>query len=315
MSLLPIVRALGGDLYAGGRRALVPGPGHSANDRSVSLLLSKGRLVVHSFGRSSWLEVMSALRERGFVDAQGRPGGGAETGWSAAADPQPVERIAAAGRLWSEAVPLTRQLAMTHVRRRRVRRAPPVSPALRHHGAVPSAVYRNLGRRRPALLAAVSGPDGAITAIEVTYLQPGGGRTEDLRTSRKIIGVLPPGSAVRLDAPGDTLLVGEGVFSSLSAGERFGLPAWALLSASKLRTWRPPPGVRRILIAADRGVEGERSARELRNRLQTLGLMASIAWPPVAADDWNEAAAGDEGGEGWEGCAERRDDPVAGAEP
>ena len=44
--LAAIVRALGGDLYAGGGRANVPGPGHSAADRSVSLMLSDGRSVL-----------------------------------------------------------------------------------------------------------------------------------------------------------------------------------------------------------------------------------------------------------------------------
>ena len=39
MSLKPIVQALGGDLYDRGLRANIPAPGHSAADRSVSLLL------------------------------------------------------------------------------------------------------------------------------------------------------------------------------------------------------------------------------------------------------------------------------------
>ncbi len=50
MSLRAIVRALGGELYDGGRRANIPAPGHSAGDRSVSLLLQGDRMVVHTFG-------------------------------------------------------------------------------------------------------------------------------------------------------------------------------------------------------------------------------------------------------------------------
>ena len=53
------------------------------------------------------------------------------------------------------------------------------------------------------------------------------------------------------------MLVGEGVFTTLSATERFGLPGWALLSTRNLRAWSPPEGVRSILIAADRGKDGE----------------------------------------------------------
>ena len=54
MTLHAIVRAVGGDLYQGGARANIPAPGHSRRDRSISLLLSQGRLVVHGFGGAGW---------------------------------------------------------------------------------------------------------------------------------------------------------------------------------------------------------------------------------------------------------------------
>ena len=57
MSLQTIVRTLGGDLYDRGRRANVPAPGHSCQDRSVSLLLQGDRVVVHTFGGADWREV------------------------------------------------------------------------------------------------------------------------------------------------------------------------------------------------------------------------------------------------------------------
>jgi hypothetical protein len=63
-----IVDALGGDLYDGNMRASVPGPNHSADDRSVSLLLQDGRVVVNTYGRSDWKEVLDDLRERGLID-------------------------------------------------------------------------------------------------------------------------------------------------------------------------------------------------------------------------------------------------------
>ena len=118
MSLLPIVRALGGTLYDRGTRATIPGPGHSTHDRSVSLLLSRGRLIVHSFGRSRWRDVLDALRAQGLVDAQGQLGSGAGEEWSQVPAPSAAVRAAIARRLWSEAAPLARQLSMVHVRRR-----------------------------------------------------------------------------------------------------------------------------------------------------------------------------------------------------
>ena len=46
MSLRQIVAILGGDLYQNGLRANVPAPGHGKADRSVSLLLDGGRVVI-----------------------------------------------------------------------------------------------------------------------------------------------------------------------------------------------------------------------------------------------------------------------------
>jgi hypothetical protein len=53
-----------------------------------------------------------------------------------------------------------------------------------------------------------------------------------------------------------------------------------------------------VLIAADRGADGERSARLLAARLAAGRLQAAIRWPPRPAGDWNEAAAPPRGGEG-----------------
>ena len=84
------------------------------------------------------------------------------------------------------------------------------------------------------------------------------------------------------------MLIGEGVFTTLSASEWFGLPAWALMSTRNLRVWSPPEGVRSVLIAADRGRDGEASAARLQGRLVQAGLAATIALPPAPFGDWNE---------------------------
>jgi hypothetical protein len=123
----------------------------------------------------------------------------------------------------------------------------------------------------------------------VTYLDRQGRRAEDLRLPRKTVGRLSGGSAVRLDLVGSEMLVAEGVITALSASERFGLPAWALLSTSNLRRWTPPAQVRRVLIAADRGTDGERSARVLAGRLSDFGVEIAVRWPPLPHGDWNDA--------------------------
>jgi hypothetical protein len=289
-SLAPLARALRGDCYAGGARALVPAPGHGAADRSVSLRLVDGRLLVHSFGSADWREVLDDLRAHGWIDAETRlRDGGAIAPGPARPEPTRVERVRVAQKLWAAGGPIAASSAAgRHCRRRSVDIALDVVGALRTCAATPLAVYRDRGPRLPALLAAVTGPNGALSAVEVTYLDAQGGRSRRARPPRKIVGVIPAGSAVRFTPVAEQMLVAEGVFTTLAAMARFGLPGWALLSTSNLRRWTPPPGVRRLLIAGDRGTDGERSAGRLRDAVQAAGVDAHVALPPPGAGDWRD---------------------------
>lgn len=294
-SLLPLARAFGGDVYAGGRRALLPAPGHSHADRSVSLWLQEGRIVVHSFGAGDWREVLDDLRARGWLDAENRllDGGGIASapGRDRAVEATRAERVAAAQRLWDGGGPLAAGgAAAMYLARRGVEAALADAGALRAHAAAPAAVYRGAGPYRPALLAAVRSDLGKITAVEITYLDAEGRRSASARPPRKVVGVLPAGCAVRLALVGEEMVVGEGVPTTLSAMRRFGLPGWALLSTSNLRRWSAPQGVRRVLIAGDRGADGERSAGLLCARLRNAGVATEVVLPPVGAGDWNDLA-------------------------
>jgi len=304
-SLKALARAFGGDCLAGGRQALIPAPGHSPHDRSVSLRLVDGRVVAHGFGACDWREVLDDLRARGWIDAENRllEGGVPVPDRGGAPDRTHTERIAAARRLWDQAGPVStdgpaavyaahRGLDLSEVRR----------DALREHAAVPASVYRERGPRGPALLAAVLDGAGALTAVEVTHLDALGRRSASARVSRKVIGVLPAGCAVRLSDAGPALVVGEGVFTTLSAIRRFAVPGWALLSTGNLRRWTPPEGVRHVVIAGDRGIDGERSARTLQSVLSQLGVFAELAFPPPGYGDWNDLDQ-EKAKEGWDGAS------------
>ncbi|MDP3406324.1 MAG: toprim domain-containing protein [Brevundimonas sp.] len=293
MTLHAIVAALGGDLYHGGRRANVPAPGHSAGDRSVSLLVSGDRLVIHSFGAADWRAVRDHLAELRLIDVEGRITGGGRSGPSSSMiRPDRATRVATARRLWDGAGPLAPgSLSHRHLVGRSVSLDPVGIEALRHHPDAPVSVFRAAGPTRPALVARISDAGGRLTAVELVYLDPNGRRADRLRVARKTVGVVPPGSAVRLSPPARHMLVGEGVLTVLSAIERFGRPGWALMSAQNLLAWSPPPGVGQVLIAADRGAAGERAAVGLLSRLRSRGLAVSVALPPEPFEDWNAAAA------------------------
>lgn len=312
-TLAGVVSALGGELYAGGRRASVPGPGHSAADRSVSLLLAGSRVLVHSFAGDDWRDVLDDLRARGLVDPSGCVVDHV-VGRRCSVNTDPpsgAARITTARRLWSEARPIRGTLSERHLRGRGVEATG--SEALRHHPGVAAAVYAGTGPERPALLAAIRDVVGDVTGVEVTYLAANGGRAR-LAIPRKTIGAAPAGAAVRLDPAGPRLLVGEGVATCLSASAIFRLPAWALLSTRNLRRWRAPQGVRFVFIAADRGADGERSARALAAGLRVQGVRSVLRWPPSPHGDWNEALLAsreEEAGRGGAGVADGWSGPLA----
>ena len=292
MSLKAIVAKRGGDIYDGGRRANIPAPGHSAADRSVSLVLLNGRVLVHTFNGVDWRDVLDDLRACGLIDAANRP-----KSLSGAPVPRPaaqmsVDRRGKATELWDRAGRLERSLSAQYLRRRGIRGPLPASEVIRHHHRCPVSVYAPRSSTQPALIARIRDPVGAPAAVELTYLDSNGRRAVGLRLPRKTVGVLPPGSAVRLTAAAEEMLVAEGLVTTLSAMERFGLPGWALLSTTNLRSWMAPAGVRSILIAADRGEDGERSAHVLQDRLRAGGLWARIELPPKPWGDWNEAMLG-----------------------
>lgn len=291
MSLAHIVKELGGEMV-GRRQAMIPGPGHSASDRSVSLIVrNDGRLVVTSFGRSSWQEVMDDLRRRGFVDGEKRLcSGGSGAGYcTGAEDVSRAAKTRVAQALWAEGQPIAGSRVERHFSLRGIRRAAPGSDVVRYHPAAPLRAFDpKRDRTMPAMLAAIRSPAGEITAVEITFLEASGRRCGRLHLPRKVVGPIPPGSAVRIDPPGPDMVVAEGFFTALSASQRFQLPAWALLSTSRLQTWSPPPEVRRVLIAADNGEGGRRAAALLGKRLQSAGLVTRAEFPPAEFSDFND---------------------------
>jgi hypothetical protein len=78
--------------------------------------------------------------------------------------------------------------------------------------------------------------------------------------------------------------------------------------------------VRRVLIAADRGADGEASAATLRRVLAGLGVEAEIRCPPPPFGDWNDwrmaardAERAGRRSKGRVGRARGQDDPRPGA--
>ena len=93
----------------------------------------------------------------------------------------------------------------------------------------------------PAMIAMVTGPDGAPSTLHRTYLTADGRKASVDAPRRMMPGTIAKGAAIRLATPRDALGIAEGIETALSASALFGVPCWAAVNAGILAEWQPPP--------------------------------------------------------------------------
>jgi phage/plasmid primase-like uncharacterized protein len=98
------------------------------------------------------------------------------------------------------------------------------------------------------------------------------------------------GGAVRLAPAAETLLIGEGIETCLSAMQATSQPAWAALSTSGIRALVLTRKVRHVVILADNDSNGagQRAADAARQRLGREGRGVSVWMPPHVDTDAND---------------------------
>ena len=89
---------------------------------------------------------------------------------------------------------------------------------------------------------------------------------------------------MRLAPAGPELVLSEGIETGLSVQQATGLPVWATLSTSGLRSVILPPEVETVIIAADADEPGEKAAQEAARRFIAEGRTVKIARPPKGMD-------------------------------
>lgn len=282
-----IVDAMGGQLMDGGRRALIRGPGHGAQDRSVSLLETEdGRVLIHCFSpRDDWRAVRDELADLGLLDEESDHHGAAEPLVRVHREPRDEERMARVTRLWAESSPIAGTIAERYLRGRAIEGELPGPDVLRFHPHMTSLDDRE---RRPALMTALVDAEGALQGAQVTLLTAHGVDKAPVATPRRTIGRLM-GHYVRVDAPGHTLVIAEGLETALSARRALGAGAWAFLSAENLAQFEPPPVIDRLIIAADNDAAGKAAAARVLQRVAGA-IACEIALAPDGFGDWNDWA-------------------------
>ena len=204
--------------------------------------------------------------------------------------PAPQGSPEAARRLWAMAKPLAGTLAEAYLRARGINDLRGCD-ALRFHSR---CWYRGddddpRDRARdawPALIAAVTALDGAMTGAHRTWLEPASACKAPVSTPRRAMGLLL-GNAVRFGAVDDVLAAGEGIETMLSL--RCAIPAVpmaAALSASHLAALEFPPALRRLYVARDADAAGEMAVAALTERAQAAGVETLVLSPQLG--DFNE---------------------------
>ena len=208
-------------------------------------------------------------------------------------------RTAAAVALWRAGKPLAETAAEIYLRRARAIGAPLKAASLRFLPDAPFTPYAPDHRRYPAIIAAVVNAAGRFIGAHVTYLRRDGSGKAEVSPCRKMVGTVG-GGYVRL-MPGNRLVVGEGLESTLSAweaavaalgGSGGDLGAVAALSAGGVAGLVWPPETTALIIAPDRDASGtgEQAAHDLARRASDRGLLVGFLYPPDGYGDWNDAA-------------------------
>ena len=292
--LRAIATRLGGDIYQGGRSAVVPGPPpHSRKDRSLSLTLSEDGCRVLWFSHS------------GDPGERVWPYLGLEPGRDRQLNPREAERLhrerakadgverarkmAFCRGVWAETADAIGSPVETYLRGRCI--TGQIPKVIRFHPAAPMDYEAKI--TRPAMVAIVTAADGKSAAgLHVTALLPDGSGKAALANPRRMYGEMA-GAVVQL-APlpdGGELAICEGIETALSYRDLTGTPTWAGLSTSGLRRFMPPHGLKRLVIAADGDGAGIEAARDLAERASRRCDVVVV--PAPEGTDWNDALKGE----------------------
>lgn len=200
--------------------------------------------------------------------------------------PVPIGSPESARRLFAVSKPVHGTLAETYLRTRGISGLHELT-SLRFH---PRCYYRpddDLPTETwPALIAAVTTFDGAITGIHRTWLDPSGRSKAPIATPRRAMGLLL-GNAVRFRIAHDVLAAGEGIETMLSL--RCALPTLPMasaLSANHLAAVLLPTSLRRLYVARDADAAGETAAIALAQRARAAGIETFPLSPRL--DDFND---------------------------
>jgi len=191
--------------------------------------------------------------------------------------------------VWSEAKAVTRgDLVDRYLLGRGIELSWPAPPALRTHPGLGYWQGDRLLGYYPAMLAAVTSPEGQLVALHRTYLC-NGARKADVASPKKLSKAAGPlaGAGIVLGSGGSSVVgVAEGIETALAAHAASGIATDAAYCAGNLAAWSWPSCARRLVVFADNDACGLAAARTLAARALAAGLLCDLVAPSTVGADW-----------------------------
>jgi len=311
ISAREISRCMGGEVHCD--QALVPGPGHSRHDRSLSVRVDPNApdgFVVHSFCGDEPIACRDHVRRMcGLPDFRSeRRQPSPQTAQASLERRIKAERDDAALaayvtskalETWQEAVPLPGTVAERYLRVRcNILPADILdADALRFHPRCVFKLADDSKARLPALIGLFRDMQtGKPVAIHRTALLSDGSGKDDqtpgLGNPKKMLGQCN-GAAIMLTPLADVthgLAVCEGVETAISIAQTGWRPLWVVGSAGGIESFPPLAGLECLTVFADHDHNGacQRAAAICRDRLSHHNIEVEAIMPRAAGSDWND---------------------------
>lgn len=163
-----------------------------------------------------------------------------------------------------------------------------VPSCLRHHPALTYAHEDGSFSYHPALVAAVTYPDGTGAAVHRIYLNKSGEKADVPSVKKLLSGGDMHTASVKLSRPTECIGIAEGIETALAASRLFDLPVWACVSSSLMESWAPPETVKRVCVFGDNDAKfgGQKSAYAIAHKLACKGFDVDVRIPDVTGEDW-----------------------------
>lgn len=152
---------------------------------------------------------------------------------------------------------------------------------IRYH---PSMFLTGSSLRHAGMIALVRNKSASPVSIHRTYFSP---KTRKMMPPTETI----KGAAIRLGLPvDDTLVIGEGIETTLAGCVEFGAPGFAAISANMMEEVWVPPTVKELIILADNdhSFTGQKAAFTLARRHALDGMRVKVIISLETGEDYND---------------------------